>query len=278
MPILRVLAILFTLAILQNEWTTPVQPFRVIDTIYYVGTQELASWLITTPEGHVLIDSGVEQNASHILSAIRKLKFQPRDVKVLLTTQAHFDHVAAFAALKKETGAAVIASAADAALLEGGGKGDYLLAASGRFPPVTVDRRVAEGEVLKIGGVELRAYLTPGHTQGTTTWAMTVKNQDGKPLQAVFVGSTHVNEGTRLIGNPVYPHIAEDFAGSIERLSKMKVDVFLGAHLSPLHGLDKSARLRGGARPNPFIDPAGFATYIDGSRKAFEKELAKQKR
>ena len=262
----------------NNPWTNPVAPFRVIDNIHYVGTEDLASWLITGPEGHILIDSGVEQNAAHIVSSIKKLGFNPRDVKVLVTTQAHYDHVGAFAALKDATGAQVAASAGDAALLESGGKTDYLFGTTGLFRAVKVDRRIADGETVKVGALELRAHLTPGHTQGATTWSMPVKGPSGDTLQAVVVASTHVNEGTKLIANAVYPQIADDFAHSIGRLGKMKVDVFLAAHMSAIQGTAKAGRVRAGAKPNPFIDPAGFKTYIERSRQAFDTELARQRR
>ena len=256
------------------EWTARLEPFHVIDNIYYVGTQDLASWLITTPAGHVLVDSGVTQNAEAIAAGIRALGFKLEDVKFLLTTQAHFDHVAAHAELQKLTGATVVAAAGDAPILEGGGKGDYLWGPEGGFPPVRVDRRINDGEVIRLGGVELTAHLTPGHTQGTTTWSFPVRD-GARTLQTVIVGSTHVNPGTKLVNNTVYPTIAEDFARSIDRISKMKVDVFLAAHLSSIRGLNKMKRLGRGA--NPFIDPTGFATYIANSRKAFDAELARQR-
>jgi metallo-beta-lactamase class B len=256
------------------EWSARIAPFHVIDNIYYVGTEDLAAWLITTPAGHVLVDSGLKQNAAAIVSGIRTLGFKPEDVKFLLTTQAHFNHVAAHAQLKKITGATVVAAAGDAPILEGGGKGDYLWGPEAGFPPVRVDRRIGDGEVIRIGGVELTAHLTPGHTQGTTTWSLPIRDA-GKPLQAVIVGSTFVNPGTKLVRNTAYPTIAEDFSRSIDRIAKMKVDVFLAAHLSSIRGLNKMKRL--GTRPNPFIDPTGFAAYIANSRKAFDAELAKQR-
>ena len=260
------------------NWTNPVAPFRAIDNIHYVGTEDLASWLVTSPAGHVLVDSGVERNAAHILAGIRTLGFNPRDVRFLLTTQAHFDHVGAHAELKRATGAQIVASAADAKLLEDGGKSDYLFGPTGLFQPVKVDRRIADGDVIAVGSLALRAHLTPGHTPGATTWSTTVKGDDGQPLQAVFVASTHVNEGTKLVGNPTYPQIADDFARSIDRLGKMKVDVFLAAHMSAMQGIHKAGRARSGIKPNPFVDPSGFKTAIERSRQAFDAELARQRR
>jgi metallo-beta-lactamase class B len=279
MTILR-LCVCVAVALLQTreipaEWTARVKPFHAIDNIYYVGTQDLASWLVTSPEGHVLVDSGLTQNVPTIVDGIRTLGFKVEDVKFLLTTQAHYDHVAAHAELEKLTGAQVVASAGDAALLESGGRRDYLFAGAGHFPSVTVDRRIKDGDVVRVGDVELVAHLTPGHTQGATTWSTTVSGPDGQRLAAVFVASTYVNPGTDLVANKIYPTIATDFANSLDRISKMKVDVFLAAHLSAMQGLQKMKRA--GTTPNPFVDPAGFKTYVAGSRRAFNAELARQK-
>ena len=282
MHILRPWVVAAAIAVFQvpnpANWTNPVAPFRAIGNIHYVGTEDLASWLLTSPDGHVLIDSGVQQNAAHILAGIRKLGFNPKDVKFLLTTQAHFDHVGAHAELKRATGAQIVASQADATLLEDGGKSDYLFGPTGLFQPVKVDRRIADGDVISVGTLELRAHLTPGHTPGATTWSTTVKQEGGSPLQAVFVASTHVNDGTKLVGNATYPQIADDFARSIDRLSKMKVEVFLAAHMSSMQGIHKSGRARAGVQPNPFIDAAGFKAYIERSRKTFDAELLRQRR
>ena len=259
------------------SWTARIEPFRVFDNVYYVGTEDLSSYLITTPQGHLLVDSGMAQNASAIAEGVQALGFKLRDVKVLLTTQAHFDHVAAHAELQKLTGAEVVASEADAHLLEGGGKGDFHFGSAYQFAPVKVGRRVTQGDLVKIGDVVLTAHMTPGHTQGTTTWSMGRRSDSNEPVSVVFVGSTAVNEGVKLVGNSAYPRIAEDFAASFARLRGLKVDVFLTAHLSTNGGLEKAAKLRAGARLNPFIDPAGYAAYLERSRRTFEAELAKQK-
>jgi metallo-beta-lactamase class B len=261
---------------IPGSWTRPIEPFHIAGNIYYVGTEDLASYLVTSPAGHVLIETGLQQNGPLVAASIGKLGFKLQDVKVLLTTQAHVDHVGAHAELQRLTGASVVASEQDALLLEGGGKGDYHFGAAYHFPPVRVDRRVKDGEQVLIGDTALAAMLTPGHTQGTTTWSMPVRTDTGETLIAVWVGSTAVNEGVKLVDNRVYPQIATDFKHSFERLQQTKVDIFLTAHLGANGGLKKAAQLRAGAKPNPFIDPGGFTAYLAASRKAFESELAAQ--
>lgn len=260
----------------QSSWTQKVEPYRVVGNIYYVGTMDLSSFLVTSPEGHVLIDSGVAQNAPLILDSIRSAGFDPKDVKVMLTTQAHYDHVAAFAALKTATGARVMASAADAQLLEDGGKSDYLFGPDYNFPPVTVDQIVKDGETVEVGNNVLTAHLTPGHTRGAMTWTMTVKDARGRNRQVVFLGSTSVNPGTVLVGNKVYPAIADDYRRSFEVQKTLPCEVFLAAHASQFRGNDKAAAAAAGPLEEAFIDPDGCKAAIERSEKAFLAELAKQ--
>src|SRR3954451_1407083 len=198
---------------IADSWTARTQPVHIIDNIYYVGTVDLASYLITTPAGHILIDTGMAQNADAIAAGITALGFKVRDIRMLLTTQAHFDHVAAFARMKVMTGARVLVSAGDAPLVAGGGKGDYLFGPDYYYEPTTVDEIVKDGEPVRLGGVELTPHLTPGHTPGDTTWTMRVKDEQGAVRNVVFAGSTTVNPGTKLVGNEKYPAIADDYRG-----------------------------------------------------------------
>lgn len=260
----------------QPSWTERVEPYRVVGNIYYVGTRDLSSFLITSTEGHVLIDAGVEQNAPVVLDGIKALGFEPRDVKVLLSTQAHFDHVAALKALKDATGARVLASEADARLIEAGGKGDYLFGPDYYFPPVKVDGIVKDGEVVRVGPIALTAHLTPGHTRGTTTWTMDVRNARGRMLHAVFLGSTTVNPGTKLVNNDVYPGIAADYRHAFEVEKALPCEVFLAAHASQYDGNAKAAAARAGKMEDAFVDPEGCKAAIERSEKVFLAELAKQ--
>jgi metallo-beta-lactamase class B len=261
---------------IADSWTARTEPVHIIDNIYYVGTVDLASYLITTPAGHILIDTGMAQNADAIAAGITALGFKVRDVRILLTTQAHFDHVAAFARVKATTGARVLVSAGDAPLVAGGGKGDYLFGPDYYFEPTKVDEIVKDGEPVRLGGVELTPHLTPGHTPGDTTWTMRVKDEQGAVRNVVFAGSTTVNPGTKLVGNEKYPAIADDYRHSFAVLKGLPCDVFLAAHASAFDGPAKMAKARAGATPNPFIDPDGYVQAVARSERAFLAELARQ--
>ena len=260
-----------------SPWTERIAPFKVMGNIHYVGTLDLSSFLITSPEGHVLIDSGVEANADAILANIKTLGFDVKDIRVMLTTQAHYDHVAAFARLKKESGARVLVSAADAPLVEGGGKDDYLFGAEYNFPPTKVDATVRDGEVVKVGPIALTAHLTPGHTKGDTTWTMDVTDSGGKTRHVVFLGSTSVNPGTILVGNPKYPGIEADYKRAFEVEKGLTCEVFLAAHGSQFQGPEKAKAAAAGKGDAAFIDPEGCRAAIERSEKSFLAELAKQK-
>jgi metallo-beta-lactamase class B len=261
---------------IADTWTAATEPVRVIDNVYYVGTVDLASYLITTPAGHVLIDTGMTQNAELIAKNIAALGFKVADVRIILTTQAHFDHVGAHAGMKKLTGARVLVSAADAPLVEGGGKGDYLFGPAYYFPATKVDGIVKDGEPVRLGGVELTPHLTPGHTRGDTTWTMKVRDEGGVPRDVVFAGSTSVNVGTKLVGNAEYPAIAADYQHAFAVLKALPCDVFLAAHASAYDGPAKMVKAREGGKPNPFIDPEGYKQSIARSERAFLAELQKQ--
>ena len=260
-----------------NPWTVRVAPYKVMGNIHYVGTLDLSSFLITSTQGHVLIDSGVEGNAEAILAGIKTLGFEVEDIRVILTTQAHYDHVAAFARLKKESGARLLVSAADAPLVEDGGKSDYLFGPEAYFPPVKVDATVKDGEVVTVGPIALTAHLTPGHTRGDTTWTMDVTDAGGKTRHVVFLGSTSVNPGTILVNNPKYPGIEADYKRAFEVEKGLTCEVFLAAHGSQFGGPPKSAAAAAGKGDAAFIDPDGCRAAIERSEKALLAELAKQK-
>ena len=279
-----VLAILGSALILGQEmtipksWTARTRPFQIIGNIYYVGTADLASYLITTPAGHILIDTGVTQNADAITDAISALKFDVENVRLLLTTQAHFDHVGAHAEIKRRSGARLLAAAADAPILRDGGKGDYHFGPNYYFPPVRVDRVVHEGEVVSLGGTFLTARMTPGHTKGTTTWTTAVRDRHGRLRHVVFMGSTAVNEGVRLVDNLQYPEIARDFGRSFRILKSLPCEVFLAAHVSVFGGLEKAEAARSGIGEDAFIDPEGCRAVVERSEQAFTAELERQQK
>ncbi len=255
----------------------PVAPFRVIGNIYYVGARDVSSFLITTPEGHILIDSGFKETVPLIREGVRKIGFQFEDIKILLNSHAHIDHAGGHALLKKWTGARIVMSAADADLLAQGGKGDFLPVGDEvvSYEPAKADRIIRDGDQVTLGGVTLTAHLTPGHTKGCTTWTMTVA-EGGKRYDVVIFGGTTILPGVRLVGNPKYPGIAEDFAMTFRVLKSLPCDVFLAPHGSMFGLGEKARRLAAEATPNPFIDPAGYRAFIAQAEQVFLQRLKQQ--
>ena len=250
----------------NNDWDEPFPPYRIIGNVYYVGTKGLASFLITTPDGNILINSDFERNVPTIHESVEKLGFRFRDTQILLGSHAHNDHMEGDAMVKELTGALVMAMAEDVPALEKMRPGNK---------PHPIDRVLHDNDRVTLGGTTLVAHLTPGHTKGCTTW--TVKVQDsGKTYDVVIVGSVNVNQGYILLGNKRYPQIADDFARTFKILQSLPVDAFLGAH-GNYYGMEaKYARMKAG-QPNPFIDPAGYHVYLSERQRAFEAEWEKQK-
>lgn len=259
-------------------WTQPFPPHRIADNLYYVGSRDLASYLITTPQGHVLINSSLEESVPLIRDSVEKLGFKLTDIRILLISHAHSDHCAGSAEMLKLTGAKYYVMDEDADVVERGGaaksrlvKGDYT-----QFPPAKVDHRLQDGEAVKLGDAVLVARRTPGHTPGCTTWTMKVMD-GGKALNAVIIGSPNVNPGYILVGNQKYPAIATDYETTFRTLKALPVDLFLGAH-GGYYGMEaKHARL-GSGKDNPFIDPNGYMSYVLDREKAFLTEWEKQKK
>lgn len=247
---------------------------RVVGNVYYVGSKALASYLIATPDGHFLINSSFEETVPLIRASVESLGFKMQDVKFLLASHAHSDHVAGHAAMKELTGATVCVMRGDEAVIESGGVGQYLYADS-RWQPCKVDRVLEDKDEIKLGGATLVARRTPGHTRGCTTWTWRATEGD-KTYDVVVIGSPNVNPGYRLVDNKDYPEIAADFAATFKLLKSFPCDIFLGAH-GDYYGMQaKYDRLKG-ADKNPFIDPAGYRDYVELKEKAFQKTLAEQK-
>jgi len=258
------------------DWTNPFPPYRIIGNVYYVGSQGLASYLITTKEGHILINSSLESSVPLIRESIEKLGFKFGDVKVLLISHAHWDHCAGSASIKELTGAKYMVMDADVPEIEAGGKGNFQYGDSptSRYQPTKVDRVLHDGEAVKLGDAVLTAHLTPGHTKGTTTWTMKAK-EGNKTYNVVIIGSPNVNAGYKLVNNALYPQIASDYERMFRVLKLLPCDVFLGAH-GNYYGMEaKYARMKEHAA-NPFIDPEGYRSYVAEREQTFRAELAKQ--
>jgi metallo-beta-lactamase class B len=258
------------------DWTNPFPPYKIIGNIYYVGSQGLAVYLVTTPQGNILINSNLEKSVPMIRENVEKLGFKFSDTKILLISHAHWDHCAGSAAVKELTGAKYMVMDADVAEIEAGGKGDFQYGdnPASRYQPTKVDRVLHDGDEVKLGGIVLVAHLTPGHTKGTTTWTTKVPD-GGKTYDVVIVGSPNVNAGYKLVNNALYPQIAADYQRMFRVLKSLPCDVFLGAH-GTYYGMEaKYARMKAGS-PNPFIDPEGYKSYVAEREQTFLAELAKQ--
>lgn len=256
------------------SWTAPQEPFRIHGHTWYVGPHGLTVLLVTAPTGDVLIDGGVPGDAALIEANIRKLGIRLRDIKWILNSHAHFDHAGGMAQLARDTGAQVIASAADAVLLERGGHADPEYGDRFPFPPVHVSRTVTDGESLHLGDLVLTAHSTPGHTKGNTTW--TWKSCEGKRcLHIVDVGSLSA-PGYQLIGNPEYPDIVKDFEYSFAMVAALPCDIALNPHPGAVDLWARVARREKGDA-DALVDPAGCRAYVKAARASFEAQLAKQR-
>jgi metallo-beta-lactamase class B len=239
-------------------------PHKIIGNLYYVGTESLSSFLVTTPQGHILINSTFEANVPVIRKSVEQLGFKFSDIKILLGSHAHADHMEGDAQVKELTGAQVMAIAEDVPALRQMQPGNK---------PHPIDRVLHDGDTVTLGGAMLVAHLTPGHTRGCTTWTMKVSD-GGKSYDVVIIGSVGVNPDFRLVNNREVPQIAEEYMHSFEVLRALPCDVPLGSHPGMYGMAEKYAKL--GKGPNPFIDPAGYRTELDIQEHAFRVRLEEQ--
>ncbi len=256
------------------SWNEPVKPFKIIGNVYYVGASDVTVFLITTSQGHILLDSGFSETVPQIKANVAELGFKLSDIKILLNGHAHYDHCGGLAELRELTGAKFMTMAEDVDILERGGKGDFSFGDNFRFRPVKTDRVLHNGDKIELGDVTLIAHHTPGHTKGCTTWTLKVKEGE-QTYDVVFTGSVSV-PGHKLVDNPNYPTIVADYEKSFRRLKELPCDIFLAQHGSFFNLKAKAARRAKGARINPFIDPLGYKNYINQAEINFQAELKKQ--
>jgi metallo-beta-lactamase class B len=263
-------------AYVQNDWTEPFPAFRIAGNLYYVGSRGLASYLIATTEGHILINSDLEANVPMIRTSIESLGFKFSDVKILLISHAHYDHCAGSEMIKRLTGAKYMVMEGDVDVVESGGKSDFQYGSdpTSLYPPAKVDRVLRDGDRVKLGDTTLTAHLTPGHTKGCTTWTMKV-NDGSKLRDVVIVGSPNVNPGYQLVESKVYPRIFEDFQKTFAVLESLPVDYFLGAHGS-YFDLERKYPLLKAGNSKALIDRAGYKRYVRERDTAFRLEFIKQ--
>jgi metallo-beta-lactamase class B len=255
-----------------KNWDTPTEPFKVIDNIYYVGTNGLASYLITSPQGHILIDTAMPEGGPLIEANIQKLGYKLTDIKYLINTHAHMDHTGGLAQIKNDSGAQLISGEKDKPLLEGGyypGQNDEFL----KFPPVKVDRVVHEGDAVTLGNITLTAHETPGHTPGCTSWTTTAKDGDATRSVIFFCSATVALN--KLVTNPTYPGIIDDYKKTFAWSKTVHPDVLLAPHPEMYDMPGKRAKIADGA-PNPFVKPGEFNAFVDDLEKQFGKSLEKE--
>jgi metallo-beta-lactamase class B len=248
------------------DWHKEFPAFKIAGNLYYVGTADLAVYLINTPQGNILINSDFLEDVPLIKKSIEQLGFKYSDTKIILISHAHGDHDEATGLIKKETGAKLMVMDADVPAEES--------TAPGR-PGAHVDRTLHDRETVELGGSKLVAHLTPGHTRGCTTWTM--QERDGaRTLNVVIVGSPNVNPGYVLVGNKNYPRIAEDYVQMFAVLKSLPCDIFLGAHGGYFGLKEKYDKMKAGGA-NPFIDPDGYKAYVAERDDTFRKEWERQK-
>jgi metallo-beta-lactamase class B len=255
------------------EWARPQEPFRVVGPIHYVGTEGIAVYLIKTSRGLILLDGGLQQAVPIVERNIAKLGFRLQDIEIILATHAHWDHVEGLAALKRDTGARLLASAGDRLALESGIPPSDTEYDVGKFPAVKVDAVLRDGEAVRLGDVPITPLLTPGHTPGCTSWTMKVF-ENGRPLDVVFPCSLTV-AGNVLVDNKGYPGIVADFRGTFARMRTVRADVVLPAHAEFADVIGR-ARRRDAGDANAFIAPELLPALVKSSEQAFEAELRKQ--
>jgi len=254
----------------------PVTPFQIIGNIYYVGMANYSAYLISTPEGLILLDTMLESTLPVLQENIRKLGFKVEDIKILLQAHAHVDHVGGLVDMKQLTGAKVYVMAEDADVLADGGVSDFRGDGRQLWKPVQADVILQDGDQITLGGTTMAAHLTAGHTKGCTTWS-TQTEEGGQIYNVVFVCSNRVNDNIPMIDNPKYPNMPEDFASGFAKLKSLPCDVFLASHAFMFNMQEKRTRQEQGAEPNPFIDPEGYRTYIADFEYDFRYRLQQER-
>jgi metallo-beta-lactamase class B len=262
------------------DWTTPVAPFRIAGNLYYVGSKDLASYLVVTPMGDILINSNLDGSVPLIRKSVEQLGFKLADIKILLISHSHFDHDAGSAELIRQTGAKYMVMDGDVSVVESGGATDFAYGKD-TYSPAKVNRVLHDGDEVKLGDTVLVAHKTAGHTRGCTTWTLQVK-EAGQLLNVVIVGSWNVNPGWRLVDRPgqpaSYPGIADDYRRTFATLKRLPCDIFLGAHGGYFGMLAKLDRIKAGETYRVWIDPQGYQAAAAEREHAFETELKRQEK
>ena len=261
-------------------WTAPQTPFQIAGNLYYVGSRDLAAYLVATPAGNILINANLKSSPPQIRASVEKLGFRWADTRILLISHAHFDHAAGSAEVLRETGAKMMVMDGDAQLIETGDPHDFAGSDVPPFPPAQVSRILHDNDTVRLGGSVLTAHKTAGHTPGCTTWTMQVLD-DGHLRNVAIVGGLYALSSYRLLSTPShpasYPGIADDFEHGFATLRALPVDIFLGAHGSYFNMQEKLARMPQEGS-SVWIDPQGYREAIVEAQAALQKRLAAERK
>ena len=260
----------------SGAYSQPVEPFRIVGNIYYVGALNIASYLITTPQGNILIDTGTTEMHDAIIRGVEKLGFKTSDIRILLASHAHFDHIEGHALMQRRTGAQVMAMTGDAEALESGHDRSALGAIG--WEPVAVSRRLKDGDTVSLGGTTLRAIRAPGHTQGATIWMTTVED-GGRRYNVAFFTTTTPNPGVPLFDNPRHKNVVEDTRNTFRKLkAEREPDIVLVGHPQAMFA-QTMERMRKGERPHPLLNGAeAWTRQLAMSEADFERRVAEEQR
>jgi metallo-beta-lactamase class B len=254
------------------EWSKPYPPFRIAGNLYYVGTYDLACYLITTSKGNILINTGLAASDSQIMNNIKTLGFQFPDIKILLTTQAHYDHMGAMAAIKESTGAKLMIDEKDAPVSIDGGQSDYSFGSNtSAFKPVKPDRLLHDGDSIVLDNMKLLMLHHPGHTKGSCSFLFTVKD-DKRSYKVLIANMPTIVTEKRFTDIAAYPGIASDYAYTFHAMQNVSFDIWLAAHASQFRMHDKH---KPGDAYNPaaFIDKSGYDSAIQQLEKAYDDKI-----
>ena len=264
-------ALFLSLARKALKWEEPDEPVRIVGPVYFVGTKGLGAFLFKTSAGHVLMNTGMPSSGPMMVDSIRKLGLKPEDIKLMINGHAHIDHAGAFAFFKERFGARLAVMREDVAAMENGDKDDFKYGNDFGYPGVKVDRVLRDGDTIEMGEVRLTAHHTPGHTRGATTWVAEVVD-DGRPYVVVFPDGAGFNPGYRLVKNPSYPGIADDYRRTHHMLEMLRPDIWLAQHNEyyDLEGKRRRALTEG---VKAWVDPEGYRRWVAEKKRAFEDQV-----
>jgi metallo-beta-lactamase class B len=261
----------------KEEWSKPYPPFRIVGNLYYVGTYDLSCYLITTRKGNILINTGLAASEQQIKDNVKALGFKFRRIKILLNTQAHYDHLGAMAAIKKQTRAKLMVNEKDATEVISGGSSDYALGGnSSTFVPLTPNRLLQNNDTIKLGNMQLVMLHHPGHTKGSCSFLFTVTDEQ-KSYKVLIANMPTIVTDSSFISIPSYTTIASDYAYTLKAMKNISFDIWLASHASQFK-LHTKHKPDDAYNPAAFIDQAGYDAAINDLQKEYEERLQQNRK